>query len=155
MPQVIAGTASDLTKTVARLVMELIRDNWPLTGIDPAKSNIGFGLGTWDDYGDVDIHVTASAGTSEPYDLSGGLSKVTDPVLVKIFVRKNQEEIPDNVGTAQRQVEQIIKDNITSLGQGITMLRWDGWDDIYEDDNLRDVWTAPGRASAIYWRAKV
>lgn len=155
MPQVIAGQGSDLTKTVAKLVKELLENNWPTSAYDPLKSEIDFSLGTWNAYGDIDISVMPDSGESLPYDTSGGYSKVTDPVLIKLWVRKNAEEIPDTVGSAQRKIEEIIKDNLRTLGQGITMLIFNGWDEVLEDDNLQDVWLATGRASAIYWRAKV
>ena len=34
------------------------------------------------------------------------------------------------------------------------MIIWNGWGEVFEDDNLQDVWHAIGRASAIYWHAK-
>jgi hypothetical protein len=154
MPQVIAGQSTDLTKTVAQLVKELLEANWPTTAYDVLRADIGFGLGTWDDYGDIDIHVNAAEGESETYDIGGTFSKVTDPVVIHLFYRKNVEEIPDLVGKAQRKVEEIIKDNMRNLGQGIPMLLWNGWGEVFEDDNLKDVWHAQGRASAIYWRVK-
>jgi hypothetical protein len=155
MPQVVAGQGADLSKSVAELVRDLLSTNWPATGYDVVKDDINFGLGTWDDYGDIDIHVNAIAGTSEPYVLGWSYSKIIDPVAVRLFYRKNSEEIPPELSKVQRKVEEIIKDNTASLGQGITMLRWDGWGDIIEDESLQDVWVANGTATAIYWRVKV
>jgi hypothetical protein len=155
MPQVVAGQPTDLQKSVAELVRDLLSANWPSSGYDVLKPDINFGLGTWDDYGDIDIHVNAVAGTSEPYVLGWSYSKITDPVVVRVFYRKNTEEIPPELSKVQRKVEEIIKDNVDSLGQGVTMIRWDGWGDIVEDESLKDVWVANGTATAIYWRVKI
>jgi hypothetical protein len=155
MPQVVAGQPTDLQKSVAELVRDLLSANWPASGYDVLKVDINFGLGTWDDYGDIDIHVNAVAGTSEPYVLGWSYSKITDPVVVRVFYRKNTEEIPPELSKVQRKVEEIIKDNVDSLGQGVTMIRWDGWGDIVEDESLKDVWVANGTATAIYWRVKI
>jgi hypothetical protein len=154
MPQVIAGQGTDLTKTVAQLVKELLENNWPTSAYNPLKSEIGFGLGTWDNYGDIDIHVQAERGISRPFTIGWQYSQVLDPVLIHLFVRSNTEELPVNMGNAQRKIEEIIKDNATALGQGVQMLRWDGWERIFEDKNLQDIWHAIGKASAIYWRVK-
>jgi hypothetical protein len=154
MPQVIAGTGSALSKTIAKLVKELLDNNWPTAAYDPVKADVTFGLGTWDNYGDIDIHVNTDVSTSQAEDAGGTMSKIVDPVLIKIYVRKNTEEVPDTVGSAQRKAEEIIKDNMMNLGQGIPLIRFDGWNEILEEDNLKDVWQTTGRASAIYWLAK-
>ena len=154
MPQVIAGQATDLTKTVAKLTKELLQNNWPTTGYSPPKSDIRFGLGTFDGYRDIHIHVNPAEGTSEPYTVGWEYSKITDPVSINVYVRKVADEIPDSMGNVTRKVEEIIKDNVANLGQGITMIRFDRWGDVLEDDNLQDVWRCSGLASAIYWRVK-
>lgn len=155
MPQVIAGTSNDLSKTVSQLVMELLRDNWPTSAFDPLNTDIGFGLDTWDDYGDIDIHINAERGISVPATIGWRYSRVEDPVLINLYVRKVQEEIPANMGNAQRKIEEIVKDNASALGQGIQAIRWDGWERIFLDNNLKDVWHAIGRATAIYFKVKV
>ena len=155
MPQIIAGTASDLTKTVSQLVKELLENNWPTSAFDPLKTDIGFGTDTWDDYGDIDIHVNPDAASSKPATIGWGYSQVVDPVFIHLFVRANQQEIPVNAGNAQRKIEEIVKDNAGALGQGVQILRWDGWDRPFFKNNLNDTWQATGKASAIYWKAKV
>lgn len=154
MPQVIAGTASDLTKTVSQLVKELLENNWPTSAFDPLKADIGFGVDWWDDYGDIDIHVNQDRGSSRPATIGWSYSMVVDPVLINLFVRANKDEIPSNMGNAQRKIEEIVKDNAASLGQGVQMLRWDGWERPFFDNNLRDVWHVIGRATAVYWKVK-
>ncbi len=154
-PQIIAGTGSDLANTVAELVKNLLSNNWPISSFDPLKSEIDFGLHTWNDYGDIDIHVNADKGISTPDTLGWNRSKVVDPVLIHLYVRKNQQEIPLNMGNAQRKIEEIIKDNAAALGQGISILRWDGWESITIDKSLRDIWHAIGHASAVYFKVKV
>lgn len=155
MPQIIAGTGTDLTKTVSQLVKELLETNWPTSAFDPLNTDIGFGLDTWDDYGDIDIHVTADKSFSMPDTIGWIRSKVTDPVLITLFVRKNTDFIPVNMGNAQRKIEEIVKDNAASLGQGIPILRWDGWEQIVIDNNLKDVWQVKGHASAVYFKIRV
>lgn len=155
MPQIIAGTASDLTKTVAQLVKELLESAWPSSAFDPLNTDIGFGLDTWDDYGDIDIHVTADKSFSMPDTIGWIRSKVTDPVLITLFVRKNTDFIPVNMGNAQRKIEEIVKDNAAGLGQGIPILRWDGWEQIVIDNNLKDVWQVKGHASAVYFKIRI
>jgi hypothetical protein len=154
-PQIIAGTASDLTKAIPQLVKELLENNWPTSAYDPLKSEIDFGLDTWNNYGDIDIHVKADKSFSTPQTIGWSRSMINDPVLIHLFVKKNQEEIPTSMGNAQRKIEEIIKDNAASLGQGVTAIRFDGWEPIIIDNNLKDVWHAIGRATAIYFRVKV
>jgi hypothetical protein len=155
MPQIIAGQGSDLTKAVPQLVKELLENNWPTSAYDPLKSEIDFGLDTWNNYGDIDIHVKADKSFSVPQTIGWGRSMINDPVLIHLFVKKNQEEIPTSMGNAQRKIEEIIKDNAAALGQGVTAIRFDGWEPIVIDNNLKDVWHAIGRATAIYFRVKV
>lgn len=155
MPQIIAGTGADLSKTVAQLVKELLENNWPTSAFDPLKADVKFGLDSWDDYGDIQIHVNAGTVTSLPYTLGGDYSKVTDSAVIHLFVRKVQEEIPLNMGNAQRKIEEIIKDNIRNLGQGIPILIFSGWDRVFMDNNLKDIWHAIGGSSATYWKVKV
>lgn len=155
MPQIIAGQASDLTKTVSQLVKELLENNWPTSAYDPLKAEIGFGTDTWDDYGDIDIHVNPGLVFSRPTTIAWRYSRVEDRVLINLFVRANQQEIPVNAGNAQRKIEEIVKDNAGSLGQGVQMLRWDGWERPFFDTNIKDTWHAIGRASAMYWKVKV
>lgn len=154
MPQVIAGQGADLTKTVSQLVKELLEAQWPTSAFDPLKADIGFGTDTWDDYGDIDIHVNPDRATSSPFTIGWKYSMVVDPVLINLFVRANQHEIPVNAGNAQRKIEEIVKDNAASLGQGVQMLKWDGWERPFFDNNLKDIWHAIGRANAIYWKVK-
>ena len=155
MPQVIAGTASDLTKTVSVLVKELLETNWPTSAFDPLKADIGFGIDTWDDYGDIDIHVNPDRSLSAPFTIGWGYSRVVDRVSIHLYVRKVQEEVPANMGNAERRIEQIIKDNATTLGQGVQVLVWNGWDREFLDNNLGDIWHAIARASTVYWKVKV
>ena len=155
MPQIIAGTGTDLTKTVSQLVKELLENNWPTSAFDPLKVDIKFGLDTWDNYGDIQLHVNADKSTSIPSTLGWNRSQVMDTVAIHLYVRKNQEEIPLNMGNAQRKIEEIIKDNAASLGQGVTAIRWDGWDPIFIDKNLKDVWHGIGRTTAVYFKVKV
>lgn len=154
MTQIITGTTSDLTKTVAQLVKELLENNWPTVGFDPLKSDIGFGLDVWDDYGDIDIHVTAGPSVSSPATLGWTYSRIIDAAVITLYVRKNVDFIPTNMGNAQRKIEEIIKDNASALGQGIMMLRWDGWEKVFIANNLVDVWQGVGRCSAIYFKVK-
>jgi hypothetical protein len=156
MPQIIAGQGSDLSKTVAQLVKELLENNWPTSAYDPLKSDIGFGMGTWDSYGDIDIHVNADKSISSPLTIGWSRSQIYDPVTINLFIKTNQENAPPtNMITAKTKIEEIIKDNAAALGQGITALRFDGWDPTFQDTNLKDVWKAVGHATAIYFRVKV
>lgn len=154
MPQIVAGTASALTKTISKMVKELLETNWPTSAYDPLASDIGFGLDTWDNYGDIDIHVTPDRTSSVPATIGWTYSKVTENVFITLYVRKNSDTVPDSFGAGQRMIEQIIKDHAASLGQGVTMLRFDGWDRLLVKDNLEDVWQCIGHAAAIYWLVK-
>jgi len=152
--QIVAGTNSGLTATVSSLVRDLLANNWPTSGFDPLASDIGFGLDVWDNYGDIDIHITADRTVSVPSTIGWTYSKVSETVQITLFVRKNADTIPSNMGAAQRMIEQIVKDNATALGQGVTMLRWDGWDRIFIAPSTQDVWQVVGRATAVYWLVK-
>ena len=155
MPIVISGQLTDLTKTVAVLVKELLFNNWPTSAFSPLRDDVRFGNGTYDKYRDLHIHVNRAEGESEPYTPDATYTKIIDPVAIHIFVRKNSDEVPDSLGIMQRKIEEIIRTNIDGLGQGITMLLFDRWADDYEEDNLQDVWHGTGSARAIYWRVKV
>lgn len=152
MTQIISGTGSDLTVTVASLVKDLLEANWPVSGYDPIKSDIGFGLERWDDYGDIDIHVVPDRVFSQPITLGWKYSQVTEYVYINVYVRKNQQTIPTSLGGAQRMVESIIKDNAKNLGQGINELRFDGWSPLNAGNRIQDVWLLTGKASAIFFR---
>jgi len=154
MPQVIAGTASDLTNTIAELVKNLLETNWPTSAYDPLKSEVDFGLDTWNDYGDIDIMVNADKCTSQPATIGWTYSAITESVTINLFVRKNTQAIPSSLGSAQRKIESIIKDNAASLGQGVTAIRFDGWDPVNAGNTILDVWKITGRASAIFFRVK-
>lgn len=155
MPQVIAGTASNLTKTIAVMVKELLETNWPTSAYSPLQSEIGFGIDTWDDYGDIDIHVNPSKSHSIPFTIGWAYTETKDTVTINVFVRSNQHEVPPTLGSTERKIEEIITDNATTLGDGVQMLHWDGWDREFIDNNLRDTWHAVGRASATYWKVTV
>jgi hypothetical protein len=155
MPQVVTGTGVALTKTVSQLVMELLQNNWPTSAYDPLNTDIGFGLDTWDNYGDIDIHVTADKVVSVPDTIGWTRSRVVDSVFIALYVRKNTDTIPTNMGNAQRKIEEIVKDNAASLGQGVSALLWNGWDPLNVNNNLVDVWRVVGRASAIYYLVKI
>jgi hypothetical protein len=155
MTTVIAGQATDLTKTVAVLVKELLYNNWPTTGFTPLREHVRFGNGTFDEYKDLHIHVNRAAGESEPYTTGGDYTKVTDPVAIHVFVRKNIDEVPDTLGIMQRKIEEIIRTERLNLGQGITAILFNRWEDDIQEDNLVDVWSCVGFATAIYWRVTV
>lgn len=154
MPQIIAGTASDLTTTVADLVRTLLQNNWPTSGYDPLQSEIDFGLDKWNDYGDLDIHVVPDRTISRPLNIGWTYSEITESVYINLYVRKNTQTVPASLGNAQRMIESIIKDNAANLGQGITALRFDGWNPLNQGNTIQDVWILTGRASAIYFRVK-
>jgi hypothetical protein len=154
-PQIISGTNSDLTSTVSELIRDLLRDNWPTSGFDPVNTDIDFGISTWNNYGDIDIHVNADKSVSTPMTLGWTRSAVLDTVAIHLYVRANQTEIPANAGNTQRKIEEIIKDNAANLGQGIISLRWEGWGPIVIDNNLKEVWHAIGKATAMYVKVKV
>lgn len=155
MPQQIAGQGADLTKTVSQLVKELLEAQWPTSAFDPLKTDIKFGLDIWDDYGDIQMHINQDRGLSSPDTIGWGRSRVIDPVLINLFMRANQEQIPSNFGNTQRKIEEIIKDNAANLGQGVQMLRFDGWERPFFDNNLKDIFHAILRVTAIYWKVKV
>ena len=48
--------------------------------------------------------------------LGWSYSKITDPVVIRLFYRKNSEEIPPELSKVQRKAEEIIKDNVGSFG---------------------------------------
>jgi hypothetical protein len=154
MPIVIAGQSTDLTKTVAVLVKELLYNNWPTAAFTPLRADVRFGTGTFDKYKDIHIHVNRASGESESYTIGGDYTKIIDPVSIHVYYRKNVDEVPDTLGIIQRKIEEIIRTNVSSLGQGITAILFDRWDDDIEEDNLKDVWHATGYARAIYWRVK-
>ena len=80
------------------LVKELLYNNWPTVDFTPLRDNVRFGNGTFDKYRDLHIHVNRAEGESEAYTPDGTYSKITDPVAIHIFVRKNSDEVPTHWG---------------------------------------------------------
>jgi hypothetical protein len=155
MTVVVAGTGSDLTASVTSIIRDLLANNWPGSAYDPVASDVGFGLTTWDNYGDIDIHITTDTTSNMPDAIGSTIYRVRDRVIITLFVRKNADTIPDSMGNAQRMVNKIITENALTLGQGINSVTFDGWDRIIIRDNLQDVWQVAGHATAIYWLVKV
>lgn len=149
MPWVVSGTVLPPAKSSAKLVKELLESQWPTTSYDPVKSRIKFGLSTWDKSGDIQIHVNTEPAQTRPFVIGGSAQEVTDPVSIRIFLRKNTRTVPDTLESMQYKVEEICLDNQSTLATGYTF-RFDGWGAVFEADNLKDVWQLEGRATAIY-----
>ena len=128
MPTVLAGQNFDLQDSPENIVLYLIRDKWNLEvdGLIPAKSEISFSLFGWSGRKSYQISIEPSnAPLIQNLNIGGSNSylKYSDPILVHVWVVKNRDEVPPQLHHISQRVEQIILENITNVGYGITAIR--------------------------------
>jgi hypothetical protein len=128
MPTVLAGTQKDLEDSPENIVLYLIRDKWNLErdGLIPAKSEITFSLFGWSGRKSYQVSIEPSnAPIIQHMNIAGTNTylKYADPILVHVWVVKNRDEVPPALHHITQRVEQIVFENITNVGYGITAIR--------------------------------
>lgn len=126
-PTVLAGQNYDLQEAPETIVRNFIRDRWNLVkvGYIPAKSEITFSLFGWSGRKSYQISV-------EPFtppaltELNIGREQWTqykDQILVHTFIIKHHDEVPPQIHHITQKIEQIVRENITSIGYGLTSIK--------------------------------
>lgn len=126
-PSVIAGQQLDIQTSPERIVRDLIKYRWPevQTGSLPPKEAITFALLGWAGRKSFQISVEPS-GAPILTNLSIGeplLVRYTDPLIIHVWILKNSDEVPESIHHITQKVEQIINENMTNVGYGITSIQ--------------------------------
>src|SRR5215203_240006 len=127
-PTVLAGQTFDLQDSPENIVMYLIRDKWNLEvdGQIPAKSEITFSLLGWTGRKSYQISVEPSFAPNIQHMNIAGTNmylKYVDPVLIHVWIVKNRDEVPPQMHHITQRIEQILFENITNVGYGITAIK--------------------------------
>jgi len=127
MPTQIAGQLLDIQSSPEKIVRDLIKYRWPdvQTGFLPPKDAITFALMGWAGRKSFQVSVEP-AGAPVVTNLSIGdplLVRYVDPMIVHVWILKNSDEVPDSIHHITQKVEQIINENMTNVGYGITSIQ--------------------------------
>ncbi|MEW5841109.1 MAG: hypothetical protein AB1753_08900 [Thermoproteota archaeon] len=152
---VVAGTGSNLTKTVEELLKEKIAAQW--AEADPAAAGIEFGTG-WALAGILKpyaIHCTHVSTASAP--AVNGWAKYLFRALVDVhvFILRTGMSEPAQLRKMQQEVDRIVAQNRTALGQGISTARLVSWRKSHDPANLGDqgYWRAIGQHEMLWYMA--
>ena len=125
-PTVIAGQQLDIQRSPEKIVLDLIKYRWPQSqeGEVPPKDQISFSLFGWMGRKNYQISIEPS-GAPLLTQLSFGeplLVRYMDPILVHVWILRNSDEVPDSIHHITQKIEQIINENMTNVGYGITSI---------------------------------
>lgn len=125
MTTVVCGQLTDLPHPHEDIVMQMIKNRYPNSGVKPTKTSIYFSTMGWAGIKTFQISVEQnSAPMVTP--LSFGRDRIERyivPIVVHIWVRRNDDRKPKTVFTLAQQIESIINENTTNAGYGITSVR--------------------------------
>lgn len=126
-PTVLAGTTHDLEDSPENIIKYLLEQKWNLEtdGFIPSKNDISFSLFGWSGRKSFQISVEPSMAPMITR-LSIGQDtylKYNDPIIVHVWILKNRDEVPPQLHHITQRVEQIILENITNVGYGITAVQ--------------------------------
>lgn len=126
MPTVITGTNSGLQLSIEKIVMNLVKYRFPQEAIGdlPSQSQILWSLLGYLGYGDYQVSFEpASAALITPLSIGQDrIERYQDPLIIHLWVRKNIDTIPDSIHSITQKIEEIIKENVTNVGYGITSI---------------------------------
>lgn len=124
MVTVLAGQNFDLQDSPENILLYLIRDKWNLEqdGLIPAKEAITFSLFGWVGRKNYQISIEpSSAPTITNMNIGQDTYlKYNDPILVHVWILKNTDIVPPQMHHITQRVEQIVFENVTNVGYGIT-----------------------------------
>lgn len=128
MPTVLAGQQFDLQDSPENIVLHFIEQRWNLEkdGLIPAKSEITFSLFGWSGRKSYQVSVEpSSAPMIQSMNIGGSNTylKYNDPIIIHVWIVKNRDEVPPEMHHITQKVEQIIFENITNVGYGITAIQ--------------------------------
>jgi hypothetical protein len=151
---VVAGTSSDLSQDVEDYVRDLIKNNWSLMSPDPAASEITFGTDWWSDYGDYQIHCKHLVTLTGPQNNGWSMRQYLSTINIHVFVRKNSEDKPTQLGVISREIERILAMNPTTVGAGISNIKLVRAEDVPDNEPSRQVWHRIMQAELQYWKVR-
>jgi hypothetical protein len=127
MPTILAGQNYDLQDSPENIVKYLIQQRWNLErdGSIPARDEITFSLMGWAGRKSYQISVEPSAAPiiTRMSIGSDAYLQYNDPVIIHVWVIKNRDEVPPQLHHITQKVEQIILENVTNVGYGITAIQ--------------------------------
>lgn len=126
-PTVLAGQNFDLMDSPENIVRYLIEQKWNLQrdGLIPARDEIRFSLLGWAGRKSYQITVEPS---DAPFVRRMSIGpdayiQYNDPVIVHVWIVKNRDEVPPQLHHITQRVEQIVFENVTNVGYGITAIQ--------------------------------
>jgi hypothetical protein len=127
MPTYLAGQSFDLMDSPENIIKNLIRDRWNIEadGLIPAKSAISFTLQGWTGTKSYQISVEPSSPPfiqhlSTPPNM---YTKYNDPLVIHVWIVKNRDEVPPTMHHITQKIEQLVFENVTNVGYGITAMQ--------------------------------
>lgn len=124
MPTYLAGQVFDLQDSPENIVKNLIFYRWNENrdGQIPGKNEITFSLFGWSGRKSYQISVEPSMAPMVQYLSTPPVQyiKYNDPIIVHVWILKNRDEIPPQMHHITQKIEQIIFENVTNVGYGIT-----------------------------------
>jgi hypothetical protein len=127
MPTVLAGQTFDLQESPENIVKNLLYSRWNLTtdGQIPSRDAIGFSLFGYSGRKSYQISVEPSTAPyiqhlSTPPNV---YTKYNDPLVIHLWIVKNKDEVPPQMHHITQKIEQIIFENVTNVGYGITAIQ--------------------------------
>ena len=128
MVTVLAGTTHDLEDSPENIVLHFIEHRWnqEVDGFIPAKSEITFSLFGWAGRKSYQISVEPSNPPIVQNMNIGGSNmyiKYNDPILVHVWLVKNKDQVPPQMHHITQRIEQLVFENVTNVGYGITAIR--------------------------------
>lgn len=127
-PTVLAGQNFDLQDSPENIVLHFLEQRWNhnVDGSIPAKSEITFSLFGWTGRKSYQISVEPSnAPLIQNMNIAGTNTylKYNDPILIHVWIVKNRDEVPPQLHHITQRIEQIVFENITNVGYGITAIK--------------------------------
>jgi hypothetical protein len=123
-PTVLAGQSYDLQDSPENIVLDFIKSRWNIEqdGFIPAKSDITFNLFGWAGRKSYQISVEPAEAPIVTRLSIGPEAYIqyNDPIVVHAWVLKNRDEVPPQLHHMTQKIEQIVLENVTNVGYGIT-----------------------------------
>lgn len=142
---------ADFTTDVPDLVEALLNNgsNWAET--DPARADIIFGNDADNNYGDFHIHCTFGRTESSPDILGSKSYSYNDQVAIHVSVRvPTANTKPAQLGKMKRQIDKIIAQNCTALGQQIRYISIPQWGNPEQLRSEQTKWVVVGICDIVY-----
>lgn len=148
----ISGQSSDFTSDPEDLIEALLNNGTNWTETTPARSSIKFGNDWWDGYGSFQIHVIKGRYQRVPQTNDWKKYRYNQQIEIHVFARRNGANKPAEWGNMERQIEKIISQNKTGIGQGISVGSITGFEDMGANDNQKSTWHSMMTCEILYFK---